>query len=188
MAVLFFKALYPGADVLAFEPDAGAFARLSQTIASNALKGVVAEQAAVTERGGTVAFYRDPGDPAGIAASVDPAWGGSASDVVRAVRLSERITAPVDFLKLDIEGAEYGVVRDLVSSGAIEHVREAVIEYHEVASEPGGLHELMASLAGAGFTVAQTASPGALPVGLVRARRAGSLTPRPRSERRPTAR
>ena len=171
MAVLFFKALYPAAEIMAFEPDAQAFGLLSRAIASNRLTGVAAEQAAVTEHGGSVAFYRDPANPASIVASVDPGWGGPVREEVRALRLSDRITSPVDFLKLDIEGAEYGVVRDLVTTGKIMLVREAVIEYHHLPDQPGGLDQMIRSLTACGFTIEQKADAGALPIGVVHARR-----------------
>ena len=171
MAVLFFKALYPAAEIMAFEPDAQAFGLLSRAIASNRLTGVAAEQAAVTEHGGSVAFYSDPANPASIAASVDPGWGGPVREEVRALRLSDRITSPVDFLKLDIEGAEYGVVRDLVTTGKIMLVREAVIEYHHLPDQPGGLDQMIRSLTACGFTIEQKADAGALPIGVVHARR-----------------
>src|SRR6476660_7477663 len=44
MAVLFFKALHPAAEVLAFEADPLTFAHLTRTIESNQLTSVVAEQ------------------------------------------------------------------------------------------------------------------------------------------------
>ena len=47
-----------------------------------------------------------------------------------AVRLSRYVTKPVDFLKLDVEGSELPVLRDLASSGAIGMIRQMVIEFH----------------------------------------------------------
>jgi FkbM family methyltransferase len=172
MAILFFKALCPAADVLAFEPDPVTFSRLAHTIESNGLSAVVAERAAVTEEGGTIRLYRNQSDPGSIVASIDQAWGGDAAEEVPAVRLSERITTTVDFLKLDVEGAEYGVVRDLVSSGAIRWVREAVIEYHQAADKPRALDEMTSALRGAGFELTIEPSRGLLPTGLIHARRA----------------
>jgi FkbM family methyltransferase len=169
MAVLFFKARYPESEILAFEPDPGTFARLRHTIQSNGVRSVAVEQAAVTECGGTVRLYRSRSDPGSIVASIDRAWGGEESDEVPAVRLSDRITAPVDFLKVDIEGAEYGVVRDLVKTDAIRWVREAAIEYHHLASAPDGLDGLTRALGGAGFDVRVTPARDGSPTGLVRA-------------------
>ena len=141
MSILFFKARYPDADILAFEADTVTFSRLVHTIDANRVSGVTAEQAAVTDHGGTVTLYRNHADPGSIVASIDRGWGGDAGETVPAVRLSDRIHGTVDLLKVDIEGAEYGVVHDLSSSGAIGWVREALIEYHNLPEMPGGARE-----------------------------------------------
>ena len=151
ISVLFFKALYPAAEIVAFEPDPVAFECLTHTIESNQLQSVAVEQAAVTEHGGTVTLYRPRSDPGSLVASIDPAWGGSEGEPVRAVRLSDYITAPVDFLKIDIEGAEPGVVRDLVNGGAIKWIRETAIEYHHREPQADALERMAEALRAAGF-------------------------------------
>jgi len=45
-------------------------------------------------------------------------------------KLSDFIQGPIDFLKLDVEGAESRILSDLVSSGRIHSIRQMVIEYH----------------------------------------------------------
>lgn len=169
-AVLFFKTVYPDARVIAFEPDPTTFARLARTIAANGLKDVRVEQAAVGEADGTAVFYYSQADPGGLTASVMPSWGGDARQQVRVVRLSSFVKEPVDFLKLDVEGAEYGVVEDLVDTGAIRFISEAVIEYHDLDSEPDALPKMLETLRGAGLEVTCTPAD-TRHTGLVRARR-----------------
>ena len=84
------------------------------------------------DRDGTIAFYSSSTDPGGLTGSTDPSWGGHERQDVRVVRLSALLREPVDFLKLDVEGAEYEIVADLISTGAIQWVLETVIEYHEL--------------------------------------------------------
>ena len=171
MAVLFFKALHPAAEVLAFEADPLTFAHLTRTIESNRLTSVVAEQVAVTGEGAPVTLFRSRSDPASITASVHQSWGGDEGEQVPAIRLSDRIAKTVDFLKLDIEGAEYGVVHDLVETGAIRWVREAVIEYHDVAGMPDAFNRMTDALRTAGFDLRIQSTDAAKPAGLIRARR-----------------
>jgi hypothetical protein len=45
-------------------------------------------------------------------------------------RLSDFIQGPVDFLKLDVEGAEHRILSDLVSQGSIHSINQMVVEYH----------------------------------------------------------
>ena len=173
MAVLFFKTFRPDAEVIAFEPDPITFARLVRTVEVNGLRDVRLENAAVGDTEGIVAFYGSQSNSGGMIASVDPSWGGDARQEVRSVRLSRWIQEPIDFLKLDVEGAEYGVVRDLIDTDAIRWVREAVIEYHELASQSDGVSDMIEALRATGFDVRVTAAAPESKVGLIRARRIG---------------
>ena len=89
----------------------------------------------------------------------------SAAAMLRDIGLTPRT-----LLKIDIEGAEYGVVRELVASGAIRHVRRVVIEFHDVPGEPGGAATLKRLLTGAGMEV-RVDGGGSSAVGLLRAER-----------------
>ena len=75
MALLFFKAVRPEAEVIAFEPHPVTFARLVETIDSNGLHDVHAENAAVGDQDGTAAFYTHQSDHGSLIGSVDRGWG-----------------------------------------------------------------------------------------------------------------
>lgn len=171
MSVLFFKALHPHASIIAFEADPLSFARLTQTIETNGLTSVIAEQAAVTETPGSVTLFRNRSDVGSIVASVNQAWGGRDAETVRSVRLSDRIDGPVDFLKIDVEGAEYGIVRDLVATDKIRYIREMAIEYHQLAGVPDAVPEMTAALRNSGFLLQVTPASDSAQTGMVRARR-----------------
>ena len=169
MAVLFFKTFRPDAEVIAFEPDPITFARLVQTVDVNELRDVRLENAAVGDKDGTVAFYTSRSGSGGISASVEPSWGGDSRQEVRAVRLSTWIQEPIDFLKLDVEGAEYDVVGDLIDTDAIRWVREAVIEYHALTARPDAVSDMVEALQAAGFDVRVTPGDAENKIGLIRA-------------------
>ena len=179
MTVLFFKAVRPEAEVLAFEPHPVTFARLLETIHSNCLRDVHVENAAVGERDGTVAFYSHQADRGSLTGSLDRSWGGDERLEIRTVRLSGWIREPVDFLKIDVEGAEYDVIDDLIATDAIRWIREAAIEYHELDTQPGRLTRMTNALEVAGFDIHVTPDAVGTRVGLIRARR------RPGAQRSP---
>jgi FkbM family methyltransferase len=160
MSTLFFKALYPASSVIAIEPDRAAFGRLSDTVARNRLRGVTLINAALGEVDGTTTLYRDGSDPGCLIATTirsrsgtTPVRAGTTSEQVRAIRLSPLINEPVDLLKLDVEGAEYDVLRELVAADAIRRVRQMVVEYHEVDAEPSGIDQTIDALKAAGMKI-----------------------------------
>jgi FkbM family methyltransferase len=153
LSTLFFKALYPLSSVIAIEPDRAAFDRLSETVARNRLREVTLINAALGEVEGATTFHRDASDPGSIRASTTRRSGGATSGQVTAIRLSHLISEPVDFLKLDVEGAEYGVLRDLVATDAIRGVRQMVVEYHQVDAEPFGADRSVNALKAAGMEI-----------------------------------
>ncbi len=150
MPILYFKNVYPHARIIGFEPDPAIFPYLRENIAHNGLTGVQLVQAAVSGQEGTLSFYSDgkyascladhmPGDiPAG--------W---AKYEVPCVRMQDYLDEPVDFLKMNIEGAEWDVLS--ASEERLRQVREMVIEYHHLPGLPRTLHKLLGLLDRQGF-------------------------------------
>jgi FkbM family methyltransferase len=130
MSVLFFKALYPEARVLAFEPAERAYALLVRNVDRNGLRDVEVHRAALGRTDGEVRFFEDPDDPATFRMSTREGRIPGEATTVPQRRLSELVSGDVDLLKLDIEGAEADVVEELVESGAIGHVDQLIVEYH----------------------------------------------------------
>lgn len=130
MSVLFFKALYPGAHVLAFEPAARAHAVLVRNVEVNSLSGVEIHHAALGVDAGDVPFFEDPDDPATFRMSTRPERIPGRATSVSQLRLSKFLTREVDLLKLDVEGAEDAVLGDLIESEALARVDQVIAEYH----------------------------------------------------------
>ena len=150
MSILFFKKLYPDARVLGFEPDPRIFPYLQENIALNRLQGVELFQAAVAAQEGSLTLYSDGkyGSFLGEGLPAEPT-GGWVKYTVPCVRLRDYLNGPVDFLKLNIEGAEYSVLAD--SADRLRCVRELVLEYHHLPELPRTLHRILALLHDAGF-------------------------------------
>jgi FkbM family methyltransferase len=169
-SIVFFRARYPACSIIAFEPHPVTFERLRRNIERAGYRDVELRRLAVAEEAGEFDLVTPENDPGSIVSSITSGWTEGVPVRAAAIRLSTVIRDPVDLLKLDVEGAEYGIVRDLVGTGAIAHVREAVIEFHEVPGEPGGATELRHLLQTAGMTVHLEHHPSSR-VGLLRARR-----------------
>jgi FkbM family methyltransferase len=131
LSVLYFKRLYPKGRVIAFEPDRATFEMLELNVRSNNLAGVTLVKKALCDSAGSVPFYVSPEKPGLLVQSMRKEnLASSEVTSVESEMLSSYLTEPVDFLKMDIEGAENQVLKDLNETGTLALVREIVLEYH----------------------------------------------------------
>jgi hypothetical protein len=94
------------------------------------LTDITTHHCALWDANGEIDFFADPSKPSALSMSTDSAYVTGYPTKVTARRLSDFISEPIDFLKIDIEGAEHRVLGDLITSGKISLVRRMVIEYH----------------------------------------------------------
>ena len=113
---------HPGARITAFEPDPALFALLSENLERNNIRGVTLINAALGASAGEAAFTPD-GEAGG-------ALDSRGTVRVRVEPLSAYLASEVDFLKLNIEGAELDVLREAAAARCLRNVRAMVVEYH----------------------------------------------------------
>ena len=147
MSILYFKHRYPGARIVGFEPDPEVFALLEQNVATNGLADVKLIEAAVGARTGRAELLAD--HAYGSTLLEHAAAAGATPVAIDVVRLRDYLGEPVDFLKLNIEGAEHAVIEDIADR--LELVSELVVEYHHLPGMPRTLHSILARLHEAGF-------------------------------------
>ena len=143
LSVLYFKTIHPGARVVAFEPDPAIFRVLEANVASFKLRDVELRQAAVWTENGTIEFKPE----GGFSGRILPGATGTVG--VPSVRLRDYLDDPVDFLKIDIEGAEMDVLSDCADR--LDGVERMFIEYHAECGQPQRLDEMLAIVRRAGF-------------------------------------
>ena len=133
VSVLWFKQRHPACRVVAFEPDPVSLGLLRHNIAANGLEGVTVVEAALGGRDGEADLWGDLAVPDSRGYSVVPEWGRQSADSaarrVRTVSLRPWLDRPCDFLKLDIEGAEYDVLADVADR--LHLVDALYVECHE---------------------------------------------------------
>lgn len=131
LAVLYFKKLYPDCKITAFEADDVTFKMLERNISANGLKNVTLVNKAVYDSKGTTTFYFAPDRPGSLVGSArHESLAKSEAKSVETDILSDYIGGDVDFLKMDIEGAEEKVLRNLLDTDKLPFVKEMVLEYH----------------------------------------------------------
>ncbi len=160
MSVLYFKMLYPAAEILAFEPDPDAFASLSwNTGEGNGFSGVSVRNEALAGNAGRVSLYSSLSGPGDLSASFIESRAGGPARTVNAVRLSDFIDRPVQLLKMDIEGAETEVLKELKDSGKLALVSRLLLEYHHhIDRNADSFSGILALLESCGFGYQLSAS------------------------------
>jgi len=152
MSILFFKNLFPGARITGFEPHPLVFAVLNRNIEQNGLENATVHQKALSDTAGSLDFYINQDDPGSLNMGLYARGDNVKHIAVDTELLSDHITGTVDLLKLDIEGAEESVVRDLFNSGKLANVRRMICEYHHHIDENvDGLSRMLSMLEAAGF-------------------------------------
>ncbi len=151
ISILFFKKLRPRSRIIGFEPDKKTFELLSRNVAENGLSDVSLHNAAVSSRVGEVTFFSDSESPGSFTMSLVKQRIPGEPQRVPCVMLSSFVQGPVDLLKMDIEGAEMDVMRELVATGALKNVKAIVMEYHHHIGPEDRLSEMLRLLEGHSF-------------------------------------
>jgi FkbM family methyltransferase len=147
MSVVYFKKIAPQANIIAYEPDTVNFEFLQKnTVHLSNVKNV---QAALWINNDNLEFEDVSAQGSKISS------GGIGSDkkikIVEGVRLKDVLEGQtdIDLLKVDIEGAEYEVIKDCRNS--LTHVRNIFLEYHGTFANQHQLIELLQIVDNAGF-------------------------------------
>ncbi len=156
LSVRYFKHQYPKADIVAYEPDPAIFKLLKQNVGS--MPGVDLRNAAAWTENTTLTFYSE----GSLAGSTEIDFLGQQKALtVAAERLKDEVSLkPVDFLKIDIEGAENSVLFDIEDE--LENVDQLFFEYHSTPGKPQQLGDLLNLVTKAGYRYTINGAHGAL--------------------------
>lgn len=155
VSLAYFRTIYPGCRVLAFEPNERNFELLERTVRANGWTDIELYPFGLHRTAGKQWFFDYNGLPGSLSGGFwEPAEAGPAKSqtMVETVRLSDYITGDVDLLKLDVEGSEMAILEDLTAAGKLERVRQIIGEYHHhVKPDEDRLGEFLTLLERAGF-------------------------------------
>lgn len=143
MSVLYFKWKYPDSSIVAFEPNPNSFDLLKKNVIENNLKDVEIYNLGLFDAETMIPFYID-NNLSSLVGSIIPERGGKRKLEIPAKKLSQYINelGEVDLVKMDVEGAEVNILNDLVEFGALEKVKEYIVEYHH---HPGSSNSRLSS-------------------------------------------
>lgn len=137
ISALFFKLTYPQSKVIVFEPDSENFQLAEENINSWRFDNIELHKKAVWINSKDLEFYESNS----MASSVHAINTGGNKVKVPAVRLKDFLDQKVDFLKIDIEGAEYQVLLDIKSR--LLNIEKMFVEYHGYYHEMDKLNTIL---------------------------------------------
>ena len=146
LSVLYFKSLFPQSTIVAFEPDDQVFEVLQANLSHQKCLDVTTVKKALWSEQTELTFFSEGAD----GGRLEGALNHSKTTKIQTVRLSEYLKdTRVDFLKIDIEGAEFEVIKEAAS--LLKNVSRMFVEYHSFVGQPQNLPELLQILKDAGF-------------------------------------
>lgn len=151
---LHFKNQYPNARITAFEPNPNTFKHLVDNIEGNGLRDVEAVNAALSDTEGETVLLGNP-DEETRGNSIAAHWGRDVDEKgtmkVKTVKLSDYLGEKVDFLKLDVEGVEYQVLKEC--GDKLRNIQTIELEVHETLDCGFEITDITSILIKNGFTI-----------------------------------
>lgn len=154
-SMLYYKFAAPEAEVICFEPDPFNCAIIHRNIALNGFQDVTVYESALSDREGTARLFFNRRNQGDTAQSLSEDFRAALHDdpdldsrEVRTESLRQYLTEGVDILKMDIEGAEGVVLRDIAD--LLPKVSCIQMEYHY--SESTRLQDVLGIIEAAGHS------------------------------------
>lgn len=149
LSAIYFKRVYPASRITAFEPDAQLCNIALKNLSSFGYDDIEIVQKAVWVADESLNFKAD-GQLGGRLNNNEDTVDSGATFKVEATRLKNYLFEKVDFLKIDIEGAEYDVLKDCAND--LKNVENLFVEYHgEASNKEQTLAEILNIISNAGF-------------------------------------
>lgn len=145
LSILYFKKLYPKSEIVGFEPDEYTFNILQRnTLEYN--DSVKLHKKAVWTENTELTFYSE----GSLAGSVVVDFSNKNNTKrVTAIDFKKYLDQEVDFLKIDIEGAENDLIFDIKDH--LVNVNKLFLEYHGIIGETQNLGNILNLLTDKGF-------------------------------------
>lgn len=146
LSILFFKELYPEAELVAFEADPNIFSYLKNNVYGNGYENVTLINKAVWCENTTLNFAPDGADGGQISINANSNITVETVDIADLLQYHK-----FDFIKMDIEGAEEFVLPRC--EGLLGSVQQMFVEYHSKVARKQSLDKILSFLSCEGFRV-----------------------------------
>jgi FkbM family methyltransferase len=149
LSIIYFKELYPNSKIIGFEADPTVYETLESNLKSFGYDNVEIYNQALWKEESSLEFAVEGADAGRVVQNNQEQSQHRAK--VPAVCLSNHLSQSVDFLKLDIEGAETAVLKECADD--LHQVNNLFVEYHSFWEQPQTINEILSILKDANFRV-----------------------------------
>ncbi|MGY6522408.1 MAG: FkbM family methyltransferase [Mongoliitalea sp.] len=152
IAILYFKKIYPNAEIIAIEPNPYMFKFLIQNIKQNDLKNISILNYCLSDKEGFENFYFEKFGTNNLSGSIYKTRGNQFQVKVESKKLSSIINDDIfEIIKIDVEGAERQILRDLVNNNKIKSSNKYFLEYHHHSEMTNNFTEIINSFEKEGY-------------------------------------
>jgi FkbM family methyltransferase len=145
LSAIWFLQNYPGCELICYEADTRLAQIAKVNIQSAGFSGDHVVNAAVWTEDGKIGFTSSGDDKGSVSHESEKR--------VDCIDLSRAIPEETGLLKMDIEGAEFPVLKKLFESGAVDRVQRMAVEFHDVDAHLAEFAQLLTAFDNAGFFV-----------------------------------
>ncbi len=132
ISTLYFKHIYPNSKVVAFEPTLLAFNKLKENMFDNDVRNIELHNSAISYKNERSMFIDNTDmNRYSVASFIKNGWNRKVKSKqigVKTEKLDKYIKAPVDLLKLDVEGSEWDILSNIVPY--FKDIKNIILEYH----------------------------------------------------------
>jgi FkbM family methyltransferase len=138
LSIVYFKQLYPNSKIVTFEPNPQSFKVLQENIFNNEFKNIELHNTAIYKKEGCKEMYIDNTgmDRYSVTSFSKNAWNNEVKSnkiKVKCEKLDKYLDRHVDLLKLDVEGSEQAILKDI--SNQFNKIENIIFEYHPTSNQ-----------------------------------------------------
>lgn len=145
LSAIWFLQNYSGCELTCYEADSRLTKIAKANIQRAGFSGDQVINAAVWTEDGKIGFSSSGDDKGSVS--------HESAKRVDCIDLSIAISEETDLLKMDIEGAEFPVLKKLFETGVIQRVKRIAVEFHDVDAHLGEFAQLLQAFENSGFFV-----------------------------------
>jgi FkbM family methyltransferase len=149
VSILYYTRQFPNAKILAFEPDKNIFPVLKKNIEKIENSNVTLINKGLWDTDGKMIFIQEGADGGHLVGdNINISIEAKIAEI-ETTRLKDYLKGGIDFLKIDIEGAEVVVIEDC--KNYLENVQQIFIEFHSTINKRQQLDSILSILANNNF-------------------------------------